>query len=66
MGADKKVEALPAEPPKGKRGLYVVLGGVACEVLGFVLLSQGSMTLAPLLLIGSFVVMGVGIWLGWD
>ena len=48
---------------KGRRGLYVVLGGVACEVLGFVLLSRGSMTLAPALLIGSFGVMGLGIWL---
>jgi hypothetical protein len=54
-----------ATPPK-KTGLYVVIAGVACEVLGFVLLAQGSMTAAPALIIGSFVVMGVGIWMGWD
>jgi hypothetical protein len=65
MGADNKA-GKPAEPSKGKRGLYVVLVGVACEVLGFVLLSRGSMTAAPVLLIGSFFVMGMGIWAGWD
>ena len=53
-------------PHSGKRGLYLVLAGVGCEVLGFVLLSRGSMTAAPALLIGSFGVMGLGIWLGWD
>ena len=56
--------AAPAAPRK--KGLYVVLAGVACEALGFVLLSRGSMTAAPALLIGSFVVMGLGIWVGWD
>jgi len=66
MSADKKVEAMQAGPPRGRRGLYLVLAGVACEVLGFVLLSKGSMTAAPALLIGSFGVMGLGIWLGWD
>lgn len=53
-------------PTRRRTGLYVVLGGVATEAAGFVLLSQGSMTAAPVLLIGSFVVMGVGIWIGWD
>lgn len=52
--------------PVGKKGLYVLLGGIATEALGFVLLSQGSMTAAPILICGSFVVMGVGIWMGWD
>jgi len=56
---------LPA-PAVKRTGVYVVLGGVAAEILGFVLLAQGSMTLAPLLLVGSFPVMGLGIWLGWD
>jgi hypothetical protein len=54
------------KPPKKASGLYVVLGGVACEALGFVLLSQGSMTAAPLCIVGSFVVMGLGILIGWD
>lgn len=53
-------------PAKNKTGLYVVFAGVACEALGFVLLSQGSITAAPILIIGSFAVMGAGIWIGWD
>jgi hypothetical protein len=52
-------------PPR-RAGLYVVFAGVACEALGFLLLSRGSMTAAPLLIVGSFVVMGVGISIGWD
>lgn len=55
-----------AQAVKKKTGLYVVFAGVACEALGFVLLAHGSMTAAPALIIGSFVVMGVGIWMGWD
>jgi hypothetical protein len=51
---------------KNRTGLYVVFAGVACEALGFLLLGKGSMTAAPALLIGSFVVMGAGIWMGWD
>ena len=49
-----------------RTGLYVLAAGVACELLGFLLLAKGSMTLAPALLVGSFVVMGIGIALGWD
>jgi hypothetical protein len=30
------------------------------------LLGQGSMTAAPVLIIGSFGIMGVGILVGWD
>lgn len=51
---------------KKKTGLYVVFAGIACEALGFLLLSQGSITAAPILIVGSFAVMGVGIWIGWD
>jgi hypothetical protein len=50
----------------GRLGLYVVFIGIACEALGFVLLSRGSTTAAPLLLVGGFAVMGLGIWIGWD
>lgn len=60
--AEAKLSGVPAK----RAGLYVVLGGVAAEILGFVLLAQGSMTAAPLLLVGSFPVMGLGIWMGWD
>jgi hypothetical protein len=54
------------DQPAKRTGLYVVFAGVACEGAGFVLLGQGSTTAAPLLIIGSFLVMGVGIWIGWD
>jgi hypothetical protein len=60
--ADAKTSGAPAE----RAGLYVLLGGVAAEALGFALLARGSMTLAPLLLVGSFPAMGLGIWMGWD
>jgi len=65
--ADKSAQkaAVPAAP-KRRTGLYVVAAGAACEALGFVLLSRGSMTAAPVLIIGAFVVMGAGIWIGWD
>lgn len=53
-------------PPAKRTGLYVLSAGVACEALGMALLSQGSTTAAPLLIVGSFVVMGIGIWIGWD
>lgn len=56
----------PPPPAPRRAGLYVVFLGLACEALGFVLLSRGSMTAAPLLLVGSFAVMGLGIWIGWD
>jgi hypothetical protein len=55
-----------SEAPKKRTGLYVLWAGIAAEALGFVLLSQGSMTAAPALIVGSFVVMGIGIWIGWD
>jgi hypothetical protein len=49
-----------------KTGLYVVWGGIATLALGYLFLAKGSITLAPILIIGSFVVMVVGIMLGWD
>ena len=65
MAADTGKVAVKKAPPR-TAGMRVVLGGVVCEILGFVLLAHGSMTAAPLLIVGSFVVMGVGIWIGWD
>ncbi len=37
--------------------LWYGLGGLASVVLGFVLLAQGSITLAPLLLVLGYVVL---------
>jgi hypothetical protein len=49
-----------------KTGLVVVAGGIATLGLGYFLLSKGSITAAPILIIGSFVILAVGILLGWD
>ena len=51
---------------KKKTGLYVIGGGIAALTTGYVLLGKGSMTAAPILIIGAFVVMAVGILIGWD
>ena len=49
-----------------KTGLYVVGAGVATLGLGYILLARGSITAAPILIVGSFVILAVGILLGWD
>ena len=60
--AKKKIEV----KPRKKTGLYVVGAGIGVLVLGYVLLGQGSITIAPILIIGAFAVMAVGILVGWD
>jgi predicted acyltransferase len=52
--------------PKKKTGLFVVYAGIACLLAGYGFLAKGDITIAPFLIIGSFVVMGVGIVIGWD
>ena len=47
-------------------GLFVVGAGIATLALGYILLAKGSITAAPILIIGSFVVLAAGILLGWD
>ena len=49
-----------------RSGLIVVWGGVATLGLGYILLAKGSITLAPILIIGAFVILAIGILLGWD
>ena len=49
-----------------KTGLYTVFGGIGVLVLGYLALAQGSITLAPILIVGSFGIMALGIALGWD
>jgi hypothetical protein len=68
LPTEERGSEMPAESvvAKKKTGLYVALAGVATEALGFVLLSHGSMDAAPALICGSFVIMGIGIWIGWD
>jgi hypothetical protein len=52
--------------PKKKTGLIVVYSGIACLLAGYAFLAKGDITIAPFLIIGAFVVMGVGIGIGWD
>jgi hypothetical protein len=49
-----------------KTGLYVVWAGTALLALGYLLLGRGSMTAAPVLIIGAFIVVGTGIAIGWE
>ena len=55
-----------AKTQRKRTGLFVVWGGIALLALGYVVLSKGSITLAPIMILGSFVVLFVGILLGWD
>ncbi len=56
---EKEKVILVAGQPLGK---YVLSAGVAGLMLGFVLLGGGSMTAAPVLIISSLVVIGLGLW----
>jgi hypothetical protein len=51
---------------KKKTGLIVAWSGIGILVLGYIFLAKGSITLAPILIIGSFFVMAAGIFMGWD
>ncbi len=53
-------------PAKKKAGLYVVGAGVLSLLAGYGFLAKGDISIAPFLIIGAFVVMGVGIGIGWD
>jgi hypothetical protein len=52
--------------PRKKAGLFVVYAGIASLLLGYAFLAKGDITIAPFLIIGAFVVMGIGIGIGWD
>ena len=47
-------------------GLGLVGGSVAALAAGYVCLGYGSITVAPVLILGSFVGMAAGIWIGWE
>ena len=53
-------------PAKKKSGLYTVGAGVVLLLTGYGFLAKGDISIAPFLIIGAFVVMGVGIGIGWD
>jgi hypothetical protein len=56
----------PPLAPKKKTGLFVVYAGIAALLLGYAFLAEGDITVAPFLIIGAFVVMGIGIGIGWN
>jgi len=51
---------------KRRAGLYTVLSGIGMLAIGYLCLAKGSITVAPALIVGAFVVMAVGIVVGWD
>jgi hypothetical protein len=58
-GGEKEKVVLVAGQPLGK---YILSAGVAGLMIGFILLGGGSMTAAPLMIILSLVVIGLGLW----
>ena len=58
--ADKTVQPTLIEPKMSTAGKLTL--GVGVLVAGYMFLATGSMTLAPLLIIGGLVTVGVGIY----
>ncbi len=56
----------PKNPVGGPKwnfwGKLAVSIGVGIMVIGYMVLAKGSMTLAPLLIIGSLFIIGIGIY----
>jgi hypothetical protein len=60
--ADKSAQSNVVEPKMSKAGKTTLGVGVGVLVAGYMFLATGSMTLAPLLIIGGLVTVGVGIY----
>lgn len=60
--ADKTVKPQMVEPKMSKEGKITLGAGVGVLVAGYMFLATGSMTLAPVLIIGGLVAIGVGIY----
>ena len=58
-----KPDQSPAAARK-KAGLVVIYASIGVLTLGYILLARGSMTAAPILILGSFVGMAAGIMMG--
>jgi hypothetical protein len=56
------VQTPAIEPKMTKAGKITLGAGVGVLVVGYMFLATGSMTLAPLLIIGGLVTVGVGIY----
>ena len=60
--AEKTIKPQTVEPKMTKEGKITLGAGVGVLVAGYMFLATGSMTLAPLLIIGGLVTVGVGIY----
>lgn len=60
--ADKIAQTNTVEPKMSKAGKITLGVGVGVLVAGYMFLATGSMTLAPLLIIGGLITVGVGIY----
>jgi len=60
--ADRNTKTQTVEPKMSKEGKITLGAGVGVLVAGYMFLATGSMTLAPLLIIGGLITIGVGIY----
>jgi len=60
--ADKTARIQTVEPKMSKEGKITLGVGVGVLVAGYMFLATGSMTLAPILIIGGLITIGVGIY----
>ncbi len=60
--AEKIIKSQAVEPKMSKEGKITLGVGVGVLVAGYMFLATGSMTLAPILIIGGLVTIGVGIY----
>jgi hypothetical protein len=60
--ADQSTKTQAVEPKMSKVGKTTLGVGVGMMTVGYMFLAKGSMTLAPLLIIGGLITVGVGIY----
>jgi hypothetical protein len=60
--ADNSAKSQTVEPKMSKVGKTTLGVGVGVMVAGYMFLATGSMTLAPVLIIGGLITVGVGIY----
>ena len=59
---EKTLKPQTVEPKMSREGKITLGVGVGLLVAGYMFLAVGSMTVAPLLIIGGLVTIGVGIY----
>jgi len=60
--AEKIEKPQTVQPKMSKEGKITLGAGVGVLVVGYMFLATGSMTLAPVLIIGGLITVGVGIY----